>query len=169
MMKDAVLVPDLLAKGLRIVFCGTAPSRTSAAARAYYAHPGNRFWPTLHEIGLTPKLVPAVNYEQLLSLRIGLTDLCKHHSGSDDELPAAGFDVEGLQAKILHYAPDWLVFTSLTAARIALGTSTVYGHQNIRWGTTQLYACCSTSGRARRFWQQHIWDAIPQLASDSSR
>ena len=53
------LVPDLLAPGLDLVFCGTAPSPASFKARAYYANPGNAFWPTLHAVGLTPERLRA--------------------------------------------------------------------------------------------------------------
>ena len=42
------LVPDVLSPGLDLVFCGTAPSPISFKRRAYYANPGNSFWPTLH-------------------------------------------------------------------------------------------------------------------------
>ncbi|HET6586644.1 MAG TPA: mismatch-specific DNA-glycosylase, partial [Oleiagrimonas sp.] len=41
---DRPVLPDLLRAGLGLVFCGTAPSRRSAAEGAYYAHPGNYFW-----------------------------------------------------------------------------------------------------------------------------
>jgi G:T/U-mismatch repair DNA glycosylase len=41
------VLPDLLRPGLRIVFCGTAAGTASARAGAYYAGPGNAFWPTL--------------------------------------------------------------------------------------------------------------------------
>ena len=51
------ILPDLLAPGMRVVFCGTAPGTASARAGAYYAGPGNRFWATLHEVGLTPILL----------------------------------------------------------------------------------------------------------------
>ena len=47
-------LPDQLCDGLKVVFVGTAAGRHSAETRAYYAHPGNRFWRTLHEVGLTP-------------------------------------------------------------------------------------------------------------------
>lgn len=39
--------PDLLAPHLRLVFCGTAAGNVSAARGAYYAGPGNQFWPIL--------------------------------------------------------------------------------------------------------------------------
>ena len=53
-MGAPVVIPDLIRPGLRIVFCGTALGAASARAGAYYAGPGNKFWPTLHEVGLTP-------------------------------------------------------------------------------------------------------------------
>src|ERR1700753_3045292 len=53
----APVLPDVLEPGLRVVFCGTAPGTASARAGAYYAGPGNRFWVTLHEVGLTPVLL----------------------------------------------------------------------------------------------------------------
>src|SRR3546814_7604122 len=51
----APVLPDVLAPGLRLVFCGSAAGRKSAELGAYYAGPGNKFWPTLYEIGLTPR------------------------------------------------------------------------------------------------------------------
>jgi len=157
------VVPDLLAPGLRLVFCGTAPSRASAAVKSYYANPGNRFWLTLHEVGLTPTRVQPADYASLLILGIGLTDLCKHHVGNDDELPADGLDPGGLAAKIAHYRPAVVAFTSKTAARVALGRAADYGLQTETIGTTAVYVCCSTSGRARRFWRQDVWEGLKTL------
>ena len=155
-----VVAPDLLAAGLKLVFCGTAPSRASAAARAYYANPGNRFWRTLHEVGLTPAQFRPADYADLLPLGVGLTDLCKHHAGNDDELPADGLDPAGLAAKIRAYRPAVLAFTSKTAARVALGRPADYGLQPETIGATRVYVCCSTSGRARRFWRQAVWEGL---------
>ena len=58
------LMPDLLAPGLDLVFCGTAPSPVSFKARAYYANPGNAFWPTLmpsasRRSGCRPSAIPS--------------------------------------------------------------------------------------------------------------
>ena len=63
------LVPDLLAPGLDLVFCGTAPSPVSFKARAYYANPGNAFWATLHAVGLTPERLAPQRYPELLAWR----------------------------------------------------------------------------------------------------
>ncbi len=49
------ILPDVLAPGLDIVFCGTGAGAWSARVGAYYGKPGNKFWPTLHAVGLTPR------------------------------------------------------------------------------------------------------------------
>src|SRR5580704_10816331 len=49
------VLPDVLRPALKIVFCGTAAGTVSARRGHYYAHPQNKFWPTLHAIGLTPR------------------------------------------------------------------------------------------------------------------
>lgn len=115
------LIEDVLAPNLRVVFCGTALGAASLAAKAYYAHPRNRFWPMLHEVGLTPTLFCPRNYARVLDLGIGLTDLCKFASGNDDQLPKNAFDVAALRAKIERYRPDVLAFTSKTGGRAFCG------------------------------------------------
>lgn len=58
----------------------------SAAERAYYAHPGNRFWRALHEAKITPRLFAPQEYPLLLDLGIGLTDFCKISWGVDSQI-----------------------------------------------------------------------------------
>src|SRR5262249_9196864 len=105
------LVPDLLAPNLRLVFCGTAPSAISAREKAYYANPGNQFWKTLHRVRLTPQPFHPQEYATLLTLGIGLTDLCKTCSGNDDELPEEALERDELTKKIRRYKPKLVAFT----------------------------------------------------------
>ncbi len=63
-----------------------------ARVGAYYAGPGNYFWPTLHAIGLTPRQLSPTEFPLLLEWGIGLTDACKTALGSDREIPLAVFD-----------------------------------------------------------------------------
>jgi double-stranded uracil-DNA glycosylase len=121
--QDHVL-PDVLAQGLRIVFCGTAAGTESARQRAYYAHPQNRFWRVLHEAGLTPRRLAPVEYSMLPDFGLGLTDIAKFASGMDSQLPRGALGrapCELLFAKIALAAPRILAFTSLTAGRRYLG------------------------------------------------
>src|ERR1700689_3270987 len=81
------ILPDLLRPKLAVVFCGTAPGHVSAAAGHYYAHPQNRFLRTLYAVGLTPRLLTPDEFKELPDWGIGLTDIAKHGSGMDKELP----------------------------------------------------------------------------------
>jgi TDG/mug DNA glycosylase family protein len=77
------VLPDILVPFLRVVFCRTAAGPASARAKVYYAGPGNRFWATLEETGLTPERLEPAEFRRLLGFGIGLTDICKvlHRSG----------------------------------------------------------------------------------------
>jgi len=160
------IVPDVLAPGLHLVFCGTAPSRASAAARAYYARPGNRFWPTLHSAGFTPRRFHPSEYAQLAGLGIGLTDLCKAHAGNDDELPAGALDVAALRRKLRRYRPEVVAFTSKNAARTVLGRDVAYGWQPECIGLTRLFVLPSPSGQATRFWDGRWWRELARALRD---
>ena len=154
------LVPDLLAPGLDLVLCGTAPSPASYRARAYYANPGNAFWATLHAVGLTPERLAPQRYPELLAWGIGLTDLNKTEYGSDHELSAQAMDVRALHAKIAKFRPAAIAFTSKHAAALGLGLkSPAYGrHAELLEGAVT-FVLASPSGRARSFWTLAPWRA----------
>ena len=151
-------VPDLLAPGLDLVFCGTAPSPISFKARAYYANPGNAFWPTLHAVGLTPERFAPQRYPELLALGIGLTDLNKTEVGSDHELTPAAMDAAALHDKLRKYRPAAIAFTSKNAASLALGIKVpAYGRQAALLEGAVAFVLASPSGRARSFWTIEPW------------
>jgi TDG/mug DNA glycosylase family protein len=152
------LVPDLLAPGLDLVFCGTAPSPISFRERAYYANPGNGFWPTLHAVGLTPERLAPKRYRELLDLQLGLTDLNKTEYGSDHELSADAMDADSLHAKLRRYRPAAIAFTSKNAASLALGIrAPAYGRQAEALEGAIAFVLASPSGRARSFWTLEPW------------
>ncbi len=154
------MIDDLLRPGLSLVFCGTALSRASYQARAYYAKPGNRFWPTLAQVGLTPRRFQPGEYPELLDLDIGLTDLCKLHYGQDDELPPGSLDAQGLLAKLAVYRPLRLAFTSKNAAQAVYGRKVDYGQQKEPLEGAQVWVLPSPSGLATRFWNVEVWQAL---------
>jgi double-stranded uracil-DNA glycosylase len=157
------LVPDLLEPGLKLVFCGTAPSRASVAAHAYYAKPGNRFWPTLHAVGLTPHRFQPQDYPHLLALGIGLTDLCKVHAGVDAELPQDAFDLAAFRRKMRRAQPHMIAFTSKNAAQSFTGTPVSYGELDLRLGQSRLFVLPSPSGLATRFFDIAIWHDLANV------
>src|ERR671922_1458965 len=66
-------VPDVLAPGLRVVFCGINPGRWSASAGAHFANPRNDFWRLLHDAAFTPRLYAPAEQHDLPALGLGLT------------------------------------------------------------------------------------------------
>ncbi|MEZ5155890.1 MAG: mismatch-specific DNA-glycosylase [Solirubrobacterales bacterium] len=158
------IVEDVIEPGLRVVFCGTALGAASARRRAYYAGPGNKFWPTLFAVGLTPRLLEPEEYPRVPEYGIGLTDLCKTRSGSDAEIGLGGFDPEALRVKIETAAPDWLAFTGKHAAKHALGLKAVdYGIQAQRLGDSAVFVLPSPSGAASGHWDVGRWQELAEL------
>lgn len=153
-------LPDLLGPGLRAVFCGTAAGAASARRRAYYAGSGNKFWRTLHDVGLTPRRFAPEEFPELLALRIGLTDLCKIGAGSDREVARHGFDVARLRRQIETHQPRVLAFNGKKAGQVAIDPGVDYGPQPDRWGTTALWVLPSTSGAASGHWDIGPWDDL---------
>ncbi|MGF1608194.1 MAG: mismatch-specific DNA-glycosylase [Kiloniellales bacterium] len=154
------VLPDVLREGLRIVFCGSAAGRRSAELGAYYAGPGNRFWPTLYAVGLTPRLLRPEEFPLLPDFGLGLTDLCKTALGADQALPAAADDPAALRRKIARYRPAVLAFVGKRPAAVTLGRRVDYGAQAERIGVTALFVLPSPSGAARRYWDEEPWRAL---------
>lgn len=151
------ILPDVLAPGLRVIFCGSAAGQRSAAAGAYYAGPGNRFWPILHEIGLTPSLLAARQYPEVLALGIGLTDLAKGQAGADHQIADAAYNPQRLSRLIRRLQPGALAFNGKRAAQLFFGGQIGYGVQRELLGQTTVFVLPSTSGAARRFWDEGPW------------
>ncbi|PTA67296.1 mismatch-specific DNA-glycosylase [Deinococcus arcticus] len=157
------LVPDVLQEGLTLVLVGTAPSRISARARAYYANPENRFWRTLHEVGLTPRQLSPHEYPLLPGYGIGLTDVAKRHSGVDAALPAEAWAPGELRAKVQRYRPQVVAFTSKRGASETLGVATgrlPYGPQAQDLEGAELWVLPSTSPLGQTHFQLAPWQAL---------
>src|SRR5579871_2279507 len=142
------VLPERLKPGLALVFCGTAAGRQSALKQAYYAHAQNKFWRTLHMVGLTPRLFTPHEYPDLWALGIGLTDIAKFVYGMDHQLPKHSLGAEAaeaLRARIAAIAPRHLAFTSLNAGRAVMGKSAVAGRQRETIGETTFWILPSPS------------------------
>src|SRR5262245_50167354 len=64
-------IPDVIAPDLRVVFVGINPGLYSGATGRHFARPGNRFWPTIHRAGFTPRQLRPDEADALLALGIG--------------------------------------------------------------------------------------------------
>lgn len=143
------LLPDVLAPGLRIVFCGINPGLWSAATGHHFARPGNRFWPALHASGLTPRRLEPAEQHELLALGLGLTNVVPRATARADELTAQEY-VEGgrrLVAKMEELRPGWLAVLGVTAYRTAFGDRRAQvGEQPLTIGETRVWVLSNPSG-----------------------
>ena len=163
------ILPDLLANDLDLVIVGTAAGPVSARRGLYYAGPGNRFWRTLYEVGLTPIELRPDEYAKLLDYGIGLTDLAKGACGADSNLKPADFDRMRLRAVIKTRSPRLLAFNGKTAAARYFDVPTVqinYGRQPDTIGRTAVYVCASTSP-ANGHWSGQAWEGLARISKQS--
>lgn len=116
-------IPDVIAPGLDVLFCGINPGLMSGATGWHFARPGNRFWPALHKSGLTPRLLKPSEQQELLTYGIGITNLVARATARADELTAEEFREGGVRlAKLVQrYRPVWVAVVGVTAYRLAFG------------------------------------------------
>ena len=112
---------DIVAPGLRILFVGINPGLYSGATGHHFARPGNRFWPTLHAAGLTPRRLGPCEERELLDQWLGVTNLVARTTASaaelePDELVRGGRRLARLVARI---RPLMVAFLGLSTYRIA--------------------------------------------------
>ncbi|MGW7555181.1 G/U mismatch-specific DNA glycosylase [Streptomyces rimosus] len=143
------LVPDVAAPGLRVLFCGINPGLMSAAAGHHFARPGNRFWPTLHAAGFTPRVLKPAEQEELLAYGLGITNVVERASARADELTAEEFREGGRQLveKVTRLRPRWLAVAGVTAYRVAFDDKRAQvGPQERTIGDTRIWVLPNPSG-----------------------
>ena len=166
-------LPDQLQEHLRLVFVGTAAGQRSADLGHYYAHAGNRFWRTLHQVGITPRQYAPREFPELLKLGIGFTDLCKLGAGMDHQALAFPVDIAAFREKMRRYRPDTIAFTSKKAASLFYGRPTkavALGRQPSQPDFPIVFVLASPSGAASGSWSVQPWqelaDSIGSPAAD---
>jgi TDG/mug DNA glycosylase family protein len=142
-------IPDVIAPGLRVLFCGINPSLYSAAIGHHFGRPGNRFWPTLHAAGFTDRLLSPFEDRLLLECRCGITNLVARATATADELTEseliAGAAV--LKRKARRFNPTCVAFLGITAYRVAFGRNdAMLGIQKVRCADPMIWTLPNPSG-----------------------
>ena len=145
----ALTVPDLIAPGLSVLFCGINPGLYTAATQRHFGRPGNRFWPALYKSGFTPRLLFPWEGNALLDMGIGITNMVKRTTATAAELSREEFEAGGNRVvKVIQkYNPNVVAFLGIGAYRSAFARKkATIGLQQETVGNCTLWVLPSPSG-----------------------
>ena len=146
------MISDILAPGLRVVFCGINPGKSSAHTGFHFAHPGNRFWKVIHKAGFTDRQLRPEEELQLLDTRCGITMLVERPTVQASEVALQELRSGGreLVRKIEEYQPQALAVLGKQAFELAFNQrGAKWGKQAMTIGTTQVWVLPNPSGLNR--------------------
>ncbi|KAF1066043.1 MAG: G/U mismatch-specific DNA glycosylase [Pseudomonas citronellolis] len=153
-MSEQAILPDLLAPGLDVVFCGLNPGLASAQQRRHFVNPSNRFWRVLHQAGFTAELLDAEQDARLLDYACGLTTAVARPTVSAQSISTQEYRqaAQALEQRIAHYAPRCLAFLGKAAyAAISRQSALDWGEQTARLGGARVWLLPNPSGLNRAF------------------
>jgi double-stranded uracil-DNA glycosylase len=141
-------VPDILAPGLRCVFCGINPGRRSSAAGCHFANPRNDFWRLLADARLTPRLLDPSEQWDMPALGYGLTNAAYRTTKGSSDLRRSDFagSEERLEQLAAELGPGTIAFVGKSSYQGAFGVArSELGLQERTLGSTTLFVLPSTS------------------------
>jgi double-stranded uracil-DNA glycosylase len=142
-------VRDVIGPGLRVLFCGINPGLYTAAVGHHFARPGNRFWPALHGSGFTDRLLSPFAEQELLQLRLGVSNVVARATAAASELTREDFIKGGrnLRAKVRRHRPQVVAVLGVGAYRVAFARpKAVIGEQPERIGDARVWVLPNPSG-----------------------
>ena len=149
-------LPDLIDRGVRLLFVGINPGLRSVAVQGHFAPRGNRFYPALLRAGITDYLIDAsaglaaADRAYLLDRGLGITSLVARATASADELGPAEL-TEGARAlagRVRRFRPRVVAILGVTAYRTAFGSPrAVLGRQPADLAGSQVWVVPNPSGR----------------------
>ncbi len=148
-------VDDLVGRDVRLLFVGINPSLWTAAVGAHFARRGNRFWPALHEAGITPHCLDvsagmsADDARLVTDLGIGITNLVPEATARADELDGEQLraGARRLASVVARVRPRVVAVLGLTAYRTAFGRAkAVAGRQPEDLAGAELWVLPNPSG-----------------------
>lgn len=142
-------VPDVIAPGLLVLFCGINPGLYSGAVGHHFARPGNRFWKTLYVADFTEQILGPFEERELLGLGCGITNLVGRATATADTLSADELrrGARRLRSKVARYWPAFVAFLGLGAYRTAFAhPAASVGPQHDVIGGSRLWLLPNPSG-----------------------
>jgi double-stranded uracil-DNA glycosylase len=120
----------ILEPGLDVIFVGINPSLRSAEVGHHFARPGNRFWPTLHAAGFTPRRLAPEEDAELPRHGVGVTNIAFRPTRAADELDRSELEAGAvaLDHAMAGMAPRLVAILGLGAYRDA------FARRSATWG-----------------------------------
>jgi TDG/mug DNA glycosylase family protein len=159
-------LPDVLAPDLKVLFCGINPGLYTAAIGHHFGRPGNRFWPTLHRAGFTPRLLSPYEERELLPLGYGITNVVARATAAADELSPEEYVAGGreLEAKVRQHKPRVLAVLGVGAYRTAFDRrGAAVGRQDETIGGAAVWVLPNPSGLNAHYQAEQLADVFTRL------
>jgi len=160
------VLPDVIADGLPVLFCGINPGLLSAATGHHFAGRGNRFWQVIHLAGFTPDCLSPEHDRLLLRHGCGLTTVVARASARADQVALAEFHAASrdLERKIADHAPRTVAFLGKGAWSALSGLrNPQWGPQSARLAGAAVWLLPNPSGRNRAFTLDRLVEAYYAL------
>ena len=144
-----VILPDIIAQDLKVLFCGINPGLWSGVVGRHFATPGNRFWPAMYASGFTPELFTSLRQDELPGLGLGITSLVARTTARADELSTEELrEGAGILTKTAaEYRPAWIGIVGITAYRAGFDRRTAkIGPQTERIAESRIWVLPNPSG-----------------------
>ncbi len=147
-------LPDVIAEGLCVLFCGINPGMTAAAAGHHFAGRGNRFWRVMYLAGFTPQELAPEEDRRILHYGCGLTSLVERPTATADQLSREDFlgAADAFEGKVERYAPTFVAFLGKAAYSALTGRQRIsWGRQSTAIGASAVWLLPNPSGRNRAY------------------
>jgi double-stranded uracil-DNA glycosylase len=164
--------PDILASGLRVVFCGINPATSAQIAGFNFSNPSNRFWSVLHLSGFTDVRLQPEEERRLLEYKCGITVVVRRPTRRADEVSPEEFRQArpDFERRIRRYAPSALAFLG---KRAFLGITNLadvaWGRQPTKVAGAATWVLPNPSGLNRSFTHDALVSAYSELRVASAK
>lgn len=165
-------LPDILGKGLDVVFCGINPALSAAVAGHHFVSGSNRFWRVIHLAGFTPQQIRPEHDHTVLQYGCGLTAVVQRPTARADELSTREFEAAAAQfeRKIRRTAPRFVAFLGKAAySALADRREIAWGAQTEAFGAAAAWVLPNPSGRNRAFSLEQLVSAYRELRKAARR
>ena len=159
-------LPDIVAPGLSVVFCGLNPGLSAAAEGHHFVGRSNRFWRVLHLAGFTPEQITPEHDASLLTYGLGVTSVVERPTAGVDDLARTEFleAAAGFEQWVRRWAPRHVAFLGKAAYGAIMDRRSVpWGRQAEPFGGAIAWVLPNPSGRNLAFSQDALVAAYRAL------